>query len=196
MLEPLVQGKAQIGIGIFFFEAPSGDRKRSVLTKVPVKAANILINDPHTIVVALPDLYPRNKAFPHETCADLVQGVTEMFDKALTAKGHAADLQLKDRFKVFCLKYDLEALILAAEGNLRDRLGVRSLAVTWHVPVEDQNHDRPPKRIVEELFHRHGKRYQDTVDAPVILGACDYQKVAARCNQCFKPFVDFLLALA
>jgi hypothetical protein len=78
---------------------------------------------------------------------------------------------------------------------LLNRLGVKSLNVTWRVPVEDQNHERPPKRIVEELFAKHAIRYQGTVDAPLILGASKYQEVADRCLQCFKPFVQFLVGL-
>jgi hypothetical protein len=96
---------------------------------------------------------------------------------------------------VFCFKYDLEALILAAEEALKDRLGAKSLSVTWRIPVEDQNHNCPPKHIVEELFTKHGKRYQGTVDAPLILGASKYQDIAERCFQCFKPFVQFLASL-
>src|SRR5437016_4939623 len=151
LLSDLIEQKNNEGVSISFFETPSGDRKDSVLTKVPVKAANILINDPNTIVVALPDLYPPNKSFPHQTCIDLAQGITRLFQAAMTAKGHGDDPRYANRFKVFCLKHDLEALILAAEESLNRQFGVR-IPVSWKIPVEDQNHHHPPKRIVENIY--------------------------------------------
>jgi hypothetical protein len=65
----------------------------------------------------------------------------------------------------------------------------------WNIPVEDQDHAMPPKRIVEKLFNARSEVYQDTVDAPVILSTCNYEDIADRCPQCFKPFVEFLKAL-
>lgn len=113
------------------------------------------------------------------------------FSHALQKKG-IQDERLKERFKVFCFKYEMEALILAAESALRDKLGVTSLAVTWTIPVEDQNHDRPPSEIVEQLFRDSGKGYNKTVDAKLILGKTSYQEIADKCTQCFKPFVEFI----
>jgi hypothetical protein len=78
LLEPLVQKKLQEGVAIDFFETPAGDRKVSLLTKVPIKAVNILLNDPSGVVVAMPDLYPKNKGFPHETYPELIQGLTRL----------------------------------------------------------------------------------------------------------------------
>jgi len=195
LLRPLIEQQRQAGIAIDFFETPDGDRKASVLTKVPQKAVNILANDPSAIVVALPDLYPGNKAFPHQTVAELIVGIRSNFEAALQARGLAEDARIQERFKVFCFKHDLEALLLAAQRELATRLGAKSLPVTWRVPVEDQDQNQPPKRIVEGLFADRGKRYRDTVDAPIILGACQYQEIADRCPQCFRPFVEFLAGL-
>lgn len=195
LLSPLLEKKRLEGISIDFFDAPEGDKKVSVLTKVPKRAANIILNDPDAVVVALPDLYPKNRAFPHETFDEMERGILENFENALRSKASKVDTRLQDRFRVFCFKHDLEALVLASEIALRDRLGLKTLPCTWQIPVEDQDHDRPPKRIVEELFQQHGKRYQGTVDAPLILGATGYEDVADRCQQCFKPFVDFLSSL-
>lgn len=196
LLAPLVEEKRQEGTSIDFFESPAGDKKMSVLTKVPKRAAAIVCNDPSAVVVAIPDLYPKNTAFPHETFEELSAGILKAFEDALQSRGRGGDVRLKARFKVFCFKYDMEALILAAEEALRERLGGKSLSVTWRIPVEDQNHNRPPKHIVEELFAKEGKRYQGTVDAPSILGASKYQDIADRCFQCFKPFVQFLASLS
>jgi hypothetical protein len=60
LLMSLIELKRKQGITIEFFDAPSGDKKASVLTKVPIKAVNMIMNDPSAMVIALPDLYPRN----------------------------------------------------------------------------------------------------------------------------------------
>ncbi|WP_442944794.1 DUF4276 family protein [Nostoc sp.] len=88
--------------------------------------------------------------------------------------------------------YDLEALILAAESQLISVLGVNSLARTWTRPVEEQNHNIPPKNIVEEIFRRCGKKYKGTLDAARILGNARYEDIAEQCPQAFGLFVQFL----
>ena len=115
----------------------------------------------------------------------------ENFSQALQKKG-IQDERLKARFKVFCFKYEMEALILAAESALRDKLGVTDLEVTWTIPVEDQNHDRPPSKIVEQLFLNSGKKYNKKVDPQLILRNTSYQEITDKCTQCFKPFVKFI----
>lgn len=194
LLGPIIDQKKQKGIAINFFDAPAGDKKESVLTKVPKKAVNIVLNDPHCIVVAMPDLYPRNKAFPHETFEELKTGILRNFESALKDK-NINDARLSERFKVFCFKHDLEALLLASGIALQQRLESNSLRIIWKTPVEDQNHGNPPKRIVERLFEEQQKNYRDTVDAPMILKNCDYREIASHCPQCFKPFVEFLEGL-
>lgn len=192
LLRPLIQRKSTEGVAVLFFDAPKGDKKKSVLLKVPRRAANIILNDPHSTVVAMPDLYPRNKGFPHETFDQLRKGILRNFREALRNKSADEDPRLEERFQVFCFKHDLEALILASEEALKSRLGARSLDRSWRVPVEDQNHDLPPKRIVEDLFQKHGQLYKNTVDAPLIMAASAYDRIADACPQCFKPFVKFL----
>lgn len=192
LLRRLLEQKSEQGVQISFFEAPKGDKKVSVLTRVPIRAVDIIVNDQTAVVVAMPDLYPKNKSFPHETVDELVAGVRSNFESALRSKNADEDGRLAQRFHVFCFKYDLEALILAAEKELKAYLGAAKLTKTWRVPVEDQDHDQPPKRIVENLFESHDKLYKGTVDAPAVLGRADYEEIAAKCPQCFKPFVEFL----
>ncbi len=192
LLETLIDEKLQAGIQISFMEAPSGDKKKSVIMKVPEKAVNILLNDPQAIVVALPDLYPKNKAFTHETAEELISGINLNFSKAMDRKGINDKESFQSRFKAFCFKYDLEALILASPVALANRLGVDNLKIQWKLPVEDQNNDRPPKRVVEDIFSTYHKRYVDTVDAPAILSQVSYRELANNCSQHFKPLVDFL----
>ncbi|MBI1746917.1 MAG: DUF4276 family protein [Acidobacteria bacterium] len=195
LLRPLLDKKKGEGVAIKFIQSPPGDKKKSLLRKVPIRAANILVNDPYSIVVAMPDLYPKDVIFPHETFDELRNGIFHNFEQALHRKINKADDRVKERFKVFCFKYDLEALVLASEKALQNRLKVDSLSVTWCIPVEDQNHERPPKRIVEAIFERHHQRYKNTADAPIILGRSNYQEIADRCSQCFKPFVEYLSSI-
>ncbi|HKH43197.1 MAG TPA: DUF4276 family protein [Thermoanaerobaculia bacterium] len=155
----------------------------------------MLRNRPDDLVVALPDLYPKNHGFPHSTPEELAEGIFQQFRAVLARKGLHDGGRLENRFRVFCFKHDLEALLLAAFEPLRARLGAPGLRRTWPLPVEDVDHGRPPKRVVEELFREHGKSYRETVDAPLILGGASYQTLAEECPQCFQPFVRFLESL-
>ena len=192
LLHPIIARKAQQGIEIIFREAPVGDKKKTLLTKTPEQAVNILVNNADAIVIILPDLYPPNKGFPHETFDQMKDGTIQIFFKELKRRGICDD-RITDRFHVFCMKHDLEVLLLAAEEALAQRLGKDKLERIWCNPVEDQN---PPCRVIERLFAQHKLSYSKPNDATLILGACDYHLLADRCPQCFKPFVDFLEALA
>lgn len=200
LLVNLIDKKSEEGVSIEFFPIKGednrrgGDAKKDLLLKAPKIAVNILCKPPNSIVIILPDLYPRNKGFPHETFQQLEAGIMENFSQALQKKD-IQDERLKERFKVFCFKYEMEALILAAESALLGKLGklkFTSQDVTWTRPVEDQNHDRPPSEIVEQLFRDSGKRYDKRVDPQLILGKTSYQEIAEKCPQCFKPFVEFI----
>ncbi len=192
LLKSLIDEKRQGGIVIDFFPASSGDRKTYLLTTVPQRAANILLNDPNAVVIVMPDLYPKNKEFTHETPEQLEEGIRTRFSKALQRKNKSDDSRYQPRFKVFCFKHDLEALLLASQNSTREHLGLSSLSPTWMIPVEDQNHSYPPKKVLEALFSANGRKYIDTIHAPLILGRSSYQEVADSCPQCFKPFVSFL----
>jgi len=197
LFQSLIAEKAEDGKAIQFTPAPIGHNKEMLLKMVPANAVSILMGDPEAIVVALPDLYPPNIEFPHRDYEELRDGMYACFQHELDRR-HIDDARLKDRFHVFCSKYDLEALILASESALTSELGLTRLRredKTWIEPVEDQNHNKPPKYIVMELFKKHGKKYFDTIAAPNILGSMDYQILADRCPQCFKPFVEFLTGL-
>lgn len=201
LLAPLIDQKLQQGISIKFFAVKGndndkgGDAKKDLLTKTPTKAVNIICNQPDSIVVIMPDLYPKNKGFEHETIEELENGISNTFNQVLESKG-INDNRLKERFRGFCFKHDLESLILAAESQLMSILGVNSLAVKWITPVEEQNHNIPPKDIVEKIFRECGNKYKGSVDARRILESARYQDIAELCPQAFKPFVQFLENLA
>jgi phenylpyruvate tautomerase PptA (4-oxalocrotonate tautomerase family) len=194
LLRDLIDEKARQGVAIGFFEAPSGDKKESLVKRVPEKAVNILHNDSSSVVVAMPDLYPKNRGCKHETPQELFDGIAANFRLALDKYG-LDDERLRERFRVFCFKHDLEALLLACESELKSYLNADKLKVEWKTPVEEQNDVRFPKLVVTELFKRHSGKYNPSVDAPSILGVADLEAVVTACPQCFKPFVDFLRGL-
>lgn len=200
LFKQVIENKQNQGIEIQFFSGKGkdnqrgGNAKKELLEVIPKKAINILTGNPNSMVVVIPDLYPKNIGFPHTTYDELKAGIINQFEQELTKKG-IEDHRLKQRFKVFCYKYDLEALVLASETQLKTRLCLRkdqNFPISWTIPVEDQNHDQPPSRIVERLFKAYNKNYQKTVDSTLILGQAHYQDIAERCPQCFKPFVEFL----
>lgn len=195
LLKPLIEQKQKEGIEISFPAQFRETGKSYLLIKVPRKAAIILPEEPGTTIVIMPDLYPKNEAFPHESVEELEAGILRNFNAALQNIDNERKIQLEDRFKVFCFKHDLEALILASEEGLRRQLGLSHLEATWQKPVEDQDQEDPPKRIVERLFRENGKRYKSIIHARAIMEKSDYQEIARRCPQCFKPFVDFLTNL-
>lgn len=81
---------------------------------------------------------------------------------------------------------------------LRERLKTKdALRDAWRRPVEDQNDQNPPKRVVEELFRRYRRKpgYVDTSDAVWILARASLEGVVAACPQRFGPFVRELRAI-
>jgi len=165
--------------------------KDSLLRKGPAKALNILRNRPDSWVFLVPDLYPPNKVLAHTTYNELKNGLVKRFSDDIQKKD--CDQRLIEHFRVHCFKYDLEVLILASEDVLLKRLNQDKFSLSWTIPVEDQDHNKPPKRIVEKLFSSVGKKYKDTIDVPWILERCDYKELMTKCNQNFKSFIEDLL---
>jgi hypothetical protein len=173
--------------------------KTALLDQVPRAAADHLAQHPRDWVFALPDLYPmssyRGTPNEHASFEDLEKLLRGRFE-ARAAGAHVSD-DARRRFRVHCLKHDLEALLLAAPDSLRRRLGTTdSLRDAWRKPVEDQDDERPPKRVVEELFKKYRRKpgYVDTSDAPWILERATPKEVVDACPQRFAPFVADLRA--
>lgn len=174
--------------------------KAKILATAWRKAADELAADPTTWHFALPDLYPMRHydgtEDEHRSFGALTALLHRRFQKRCDEM--RVPLDRRHRFRVHCLKHDLEALLLAAPDSLRRRLGTTdALHSHWRRPVEDQNDDKPPKRIVEDLFMKYRKRkYVDTTDAPWILERAELAAVERACSQRLKPFVKELRVLA
>lgn len=196
LLRTVIETGHQNRVGISFHPQHSKD---ALLDDVPRKAADHLADRPGDWVIAMPDLYPMSRYAgtrnAHASFADLDRLLRDRFDSRATRLGLPEGV--RTRFRVHCLKHDLEALLLAAPDQLRERLGTNdALKKAWRKPVEDQNDDRPPKRVVEDLFKKYRRKpgYQDTVDAPRILERASLALIESACPQQFAPFVADLRA--
>ena len=190
LLENVIYQARSKGNSLYFY--PMGG-KGPLLNKGPLKALNILRNRPNSHVFLLPDLYPKNIFFEHQTFPQLKTGLDKQFAALLNKKKE--DKRLLNQFHVYCMKYDLEVLLLASETALKKKLNTDTFSRTWKRPVEDQDHDLPPKRIVEQLFRDCGMKYIDTIDAPMILAEVDFRELMKVCEQQFKPFIEELLGI-
>ena len=191
LLRPIVDRGSERGVGIRFL--PLGG-KAAILNDVGRKAADQIFEKQDDWVIALPDLYPmatfaetRNA---HRSFEDLRALLLSRFSERADRLGLPE--QLRNQFRVHCLKHDLEALILAAPEVLRQRLRTDdALRNRWRLPVEEQNDEQPPKRIVTDLFAHYRQKpvYGPTIDAPWILARASLDTVKLACPQQFAPFV-------
>jgi len=153
--------------------------KSHFFRKLGHRAARQLCDNSEDVVIGLPDLYPNKPyngtRFEHGNMTELKSVQRSEVSNALRDKfgiNSPQVGQLLERFLPSALKHDLEMLMLAAQKELRLFLGTPDRLGNWRSPVEDQNQQRPPKRIVEELFRTKSKTrhaYRDTKDASAIL---------------------------
>jgi len=153
--------------------------KSQFFRKIGPRAAEKLCANNEDIVIGLPDLYPNQEyvgtQFEHRDLTQLMTVQTNEVSNALQnifSVNRPQVRQLLERFLPSALKHDLEMLLLAAQGQLRSYLGTPDRLGNWRNPVEDQNQNHPPKRIVEELFRTKSRTrhaYRDTRDASAVL---------------------------
>jgi len=154
--------------------------KANFLKKFGQHAAEKLAASGDDLVIGMPDLHPivsyAATAWAHSDAATLKNVQAKAVRAALTTTQgfhpKRADAAMA-RLYPSLFKYDFEMLLLAAEDALRKTLGTSERLGDWRVPVEDQNLDRPPKRVIEEIFRTKSttrSTYRDTRDAPAVLG--------------------------
>lgn len=189
LLQPLIVKKYQQGIYIQFFDKGG---KRTLMKKIPGIAVNILRNEPSHHIVVLPDLYP---AYGYPSFQQLKDFFITEFKNNAISKGIKDLNSLLNRFHFFCLKYELEVLILAIPDYLKEYLKLNNIKTKWKQPVEEQNFTNPPSKVVEKVFHEANKKYVKNIDAAMILAKQDYKKLADICSECFSSFVWFIESL-
>ncbi len=153
--------------------------KSQFFRKIGPRVVEKLFANNEDIVIGLPDLYPNQEyvgtQFEHRDLTQLMSVQTNKVSNALQnifSVNRPQVRQLLERFLPSALKHDLEMLLLAAQDQLRSYLGTPDRLGNWRNPVEDQNQNHPPKRIVEELFRTKSRTrhaYRDTKDASAVL---------------------------
>lgn len=167
--------------------------KEPLLNKGPIKATNILRNRKNSYVFIVPDLYPQNKPFPHTTYEELKIELMNRFKQELLKKN--MNNRISNRFYIHCFKYDLEVLLLASYEIMLQRIGLEKIKRTWKIPVENQNFNKPPKKVIEQIFLNCNKKYKDTADVPWILARTDLNMLQEKCPQNFAPFIEDLFSI-
>ncbi len=197
LLKPIIETGRGHGVGISFLQLRGKD---PILKDVPRMAARHLRQNPDDWVFAVPDLYPmeaeEKSLHRHRSFTELAALLQKRF--AAHAQELAVPEPARGHFRAHCFKHDLEALVLAAPEQLKQRLKTTdALRGRWRLPVENQNDTKPPKYVVKELFNQYKKRaYDDTTDAPWILERASLAEIERACPQNFGPFVGELRALA
>lgn len=162
--------------------------KSRYFTKLGSHAAAKLVNNPLDLVVGLPDLYPNSNfsttEYRHDNLQELKAVQVKLVKDALVNSHRiTATEPYLSRFYATALKHDLEMILLAAHRALAQHLKTNSTLGNWQHPVENQNQDKPPKRIVEELYRSNLKRsYRDTTDAVAVM-----RKVSTLNELIFSP---------
>ena len=157
---------------------PLHDKSR-FLKRFGERAAEKLAASDVDVVVGLPDLHPlqpeSDQEHKHTDLEELKDVQQHSVKQALTTtqglSRPAATKALK-RLHASAFKHDFEMLLLAAKAQLREVLGTSDKIGKWREPVEDQNLQDPPKRVVEKLFRSKTPKkraYRDTTDAPAVL---------------------------
>jgi hypothetical protein len=178
------------------------DNKSKYFRKIGPRAAEKLVADPQDLVVGLPDYYPNREyagtPYEHTTLVDLLKLQRRLVSDALAEKGKNPPVLL-ERFCASAMKHDMEMLLLAATEALRSHLGTQDRLQNWQQPVEEQNQNHPPKRVVEDLYRTRRKHaYRDTTDAPAVLGrVTDLREIVYAADstiQCpvFKAMMDWV----
>ena len=172
--------------------------KSNYFRKIGPRAVEKLVYDTRDLAVGLPDLYPNrdyaNTDYRHNNLQELQDVQARLVKQHLQQQmGRRADVDSYiARFYASALKHDLEVLLLAATSQLQSRLKMSNRPSGWRRPPEEQNQDRPPKRIVEELFQRELKRsYRENTDSDAILRDADLREVAKQCPA-FRAMIDWI----
>lgn len=182
------------------------DNKSKFFRDIGPRAAQKLMNQ-DDLVVGLPDLYPSSiyeaTEYRHDDLQQLKDVQIACVRKSLESIYGLTRTRIDDaleRFHPSAFKHDSELLLLAAKEQLRTYLGARRhFTNRWRHPVEDQNHTKPPKYVVQELFLTEKKiAYRDTIHASAILSKVPDIKTILYRNgnelQCpvFKELLDWI----
>ena len=197
-LSALLNGwKQQLGKKSWGIKLVNLDGKSNYFKRIGPRAVEKLLHDTRDLVVGLPDLYPNrdyaNTKYKHDNLEELRDVQTRLVKQSLRQEVRRADIDGHiARFYPGALKHDLEVLLLAATSQLQSRLKMPNRPRGWRQPPEEQNQDKPPKKIVEELFRKNLRQaYKPTTDSYAILRNADLREVAEQCPT-FRAMIDWI----
>lgn len=157
--------------------------KSKYLANIGIRAADKLVSNVNDLVVGLPDLYPNqdfvNTKFRHSNLHELQNLQIQLVKLEVEQMVVTVEVgTCMERFFASALKHDLEMLLLAVPGQLRNRLKTSASSIDWPRRPEDQNQNKPPKKIVEKLFRTRLKRsYREITDSQAILSKATLSEV-------------------
>ena len=186
--------KQKLGAKGWGLQFISLDDKSKYFRKIGHRATEKLVHDTRDLVVGLPDLYPNrdyaNTAYKHANLKELQAVQRRLVKQNLQQKFRPTDVDSYiARFYPSALKHDLEVLLLAATSQLQSRLKMKN---SHSGQPEDQNQNKPPKKVIEELFQKNLKRsYREITDSVAILGNANLQEVVGQCPA-FRAVIDWI----
>lgn len=163
------------------------------------QAAAILALRSDAHVFACPDLAPRASApwayEDYRGLQDALQLAARRAREEQVSRRRASSAM--KRFHPHPFRHDFEVLLLALPERLKAYLGTTS-RIEKHYNArqpEEQDFDRYPKRVVEQLFRKFAKRdYNDVTDCPRFFEGTTAELVQGIETACPR-FADFVGAL-
>lgn len=178
--------------------------KSRYFKSVGPRTAARLLQDKDDLVIGLPDLYPNREyaktEYRHQNLQELKDVQRQLVKQSLLQQDNLAKIDsLMSRFYPSALKHDMEMLLLAALNHpLQSRRRENDASVKCRFPPEEQNQNRPPKKLVEEFFlATRNRSYREIADSFAILSETTLPNVLfdGRGNeQCpeFRAMLDWI----
>ena len=167
--------------GFRLHRSPDYAGRDDLLRKLPSLLRRVCQRDPQTHVFVLVDYHPRDRRWSDR--GSMREAIQQM-----------VSAELRDRLHVHLAVHEIEAWILASPHGLQHTLG-RKRELRWANP-EAIDLDRPPKRLIKELFRQYHVRtgYRETIEGVRLLSKLDRRVVCERCSG-FKDLIDDLARL-
>ena len=174
------------------------ENKAKFLKNIGYRAVEKLRRESTDFAIGLPDLYPNreyaNTKHKHDSLEELRDVQMRLVRQELNSQG-IRGVEVESHMRRFygaAFKHDMEVLLLAAVSQLQSRLKIPQKPRGWRNPPEEQNQDKPPKIIVQDLFRRHRRKsYSENVDSPAILRNADLGQIAKQCPT-FAAVIDWI----
>ena len=165
-----------------------------------VSKADFYLNKPNSradtiAVCGLLDLYGLPRDFTNTNQSWQTQNVNQRYT---WARAHIEAMVGNGRFRQFFAVHEIEAWLLSDPNNERFPQDVQK-ALKNHSKIarpEQVNFDKPPAKLLNEVYQKHGNRaYRKITDATNLFAELDPHIAYAKCPK-LKEMLDEMLALA